>query len=98
LAPPGWLTHGELGHADVSEDAGQHRGLMRLPERAQLGERDLLGTRLPIHEADQLRDLADQYGMTNNDFLAELLRIGLRHLDEFPENGSTQKELPLKAS
>jgi len=71
--------------------------LKRQGGRRSLGERALLGTRLPIQEADYLRDLADEYGMTNSDFLAALLRIALRHLDEMPPTVA-QKELPLKAS
>jgi hypothetical protein len=67
--------------------------------RRSLGPRDLLGTRLPVDEADHYRDLADQYGRSNSDFIAELLRIAVRHIDEFPTGpGPDQKELPLKAS
>lgn len=66
--------------------------------RRSKGERDLLATRLPLEEADRIRDLAEERGMTNTDFLAALVRLGLEHLDEIPAP-TTQKELPLdKAS
>jgi hypothetical protein len=60
-----------------------------------------MATRLPLDEADRIRDLADELGMTNSDTLAALLRIAMRHLQEMPvpATAATQKELPLsKAS
>jgi hypothetical protein len=64
--------------------------------RPSKGQRDLFVTRPPMEDADKLRDLADELGMTLSDTLAALLRIGLRHLGELPAPSSTkQKELPL---
>jgi hypothetical protein len=92
-----------MGNRRVDEGCNSFIGMMlamakRRPYggRRSKGPRDLMATRLPIEEADRIRDLAEERGMTNTDFLAELLRIGLRHLDELQ---ATQKELPLsKAS
>jgi hypothetical protein len=63
--------------------------------RQSKGPRDLLATRLPMDEADWLRDLADEIGMTNSDTIAVLLRIARKHLDELPSGVGEQKELPL---
>jgi len=67
--------------------------------RRSKGPRDLMATRLPLAEADRLRDLADELRMTNSDTIAALLRIAMKHLDELPVVANEQKELPLsKAS
>lgn len=66
--------------------------------RRSKGPRDLMATRLPLEEADRLRDLADELRMTNSDTIAALLRIAMKHLGELPV-ANDQEELPLsKAS
>jgi hypothetical protein len=45
--------------------------------------------------AKHYRDLASEYGLSQSDFIAELLHIGARHLDELPAAVPDQEELPL---
>jgi hypothetical protein len=54
-----------------------------------------LGTRLAPAEAKRYRDLAEEHGLSISDFIAELLRISVRHIDELPAPALDQEELPL---
>jgi hypothetical protein len=59
-----------------------------------------LGTRVSPELAQRYRELAAEYGLSQSDFIAALLHIGARHLDELdPAPAINQEELPLnKAS
>jgi hypothetical protein len=63
--------------------------------RRSRGPRELLGTRLAPAEAKRYRDLAEEHGLSISDFIAELLRISVRHIDELPAPALDQEELPL---
>lgn len=57
--------------------------------------------RLPTHtSARAVREIAERRGLTYTDTIAELVRIGLEHFDEFalPTTHDQQEALPLKAS
>jgi hypothetical protein len=64
--------------------------------RRSRGPRELLGTRVAPDEAQHYRNLAGEYGLSQSDFIAALLRIGERHLHELPKQPvREQEELPL---
>ncbi len=63
--------------------------------RRSHGPRKLLGTRVSPELAKHYRTLASEYALSQSDFIAELLRIGERHLDELPVSVDGQEELPL---
>jgi hypothetical protein len=63
--------------------------------RRSRGPRELLGTRVPPALAQHYRDLANEYGLSQSDFIAELLLIAEQHLDELPALAPNQEELPL---
>lgn len=57
--------------------------------RRYKGERKLVHTRLPEAEAQAIDDLADERGETRNDYVAALLRLGLKHRHELPPPAQT---------
>lgn len=57
--------------------------------RTHKGDRKLVHTRLPVTEADEIDDLAEQRGETRNDYVAALLRLGLKYRDELPPPATT---------
>ena len=64
--------------------------------RRSRGPRELLGTRVSPELAQHYRNLASGYGLTQTEFIAALLRIGERHLDELAVTPAiNQEELPL---
>ena len=63
--------------------------------RRHRGPRELLGTRVPPELAQHYRELASEYGLSQSDFIAALLRIGAQHLDELAAPAPDQEELPL---
>lgn len=62
--------------------------------RPSHGPREMLGTRVRPEVKEHYVRLAAQYGLSQSDFLAALLRIGERHLDEL-DDIAHQEELPL---
>ena len=66
--------------------------------RPSKGQRDQMITRLHLDVGRSVRDLAEEKDWSYSDTLQALIRIGLDHLDELPDD-TTQQELPLtKAS
>ncbi len=64
--------------------------------RRSRGPRELLGTRVSPELAQRYRDLASRYGLSQTEFIAELLVIGERHIDELATPPTiNQEELPL---
>lgn len=57
--------------------------------RPHKGTRKLVHTRLPVDEAEEIDGLADERGETRNDYVAALLRLGLKHRHELPPPAQT---------
>lgn len=57
--------------------------------RTHKGDRKLVHTRLPVIEAAEIDDLAEQRGETRNDYVAALLRLGLKYRAELPPPATT---------
>lgn len=55
-------------------------------------------TALKVEEAERIRDMADAANVTYSDLLANLIRVGLEHLDEIPAEMLPPKEEPLHLS
>jgi hypothetical protein len=67
--------------------------------RPSKGPRDAMLTRLHPEVGQRVRVLAEEKDWTYSDTLEALICIGLDHLDELPDDVTTQQELPLtKAS
>jgi hypothetical protein len=61
--------------------------------RRSKGERRLVGTRMPIPDADKLAAVAEAEGMTVSDYVAELVTKHLSHIQL--DNISNQEALPI---
>lgn len=69
------------------------------PGRPSKGHRELMATRLPHDVSGDVKALAEARDWSYSETLAELVAIGLRHLDELLPVPTAQEELPLtKAS
>lgn len=65
-------------------------------QRKSMGERHLVGARLPIHDAVKLDEITDTLGVSVSQYVADLLHDHLATIDV--DAIKNQAELPIKSA